>query len=702
VLTWHDILTYLRLFLRWWFVIALAVGLSMGTAWAITRQQPDVFSSQATLMVGNNFEVAAPSQAQVSLSNVLADYYAALVKREVILGPVVERLQLSFQWWVVRDRMLMARVDRGANLLELTVTDTNPERAAAIANTVAEQLIAYTPNAPEKVAAQQAEISRQTADAQANIQAIEVKIAELEERLSGLSSAIDLSDVQSQLDALQITRQRYLDEYANLIGLSNQTSANSLSFFEQARIPEVPLPKKRSLTLAMAGAGGLLMAIVAVLVLDRLDERWRTGSELQSRTGIRSLGDVPEEPLVRPGTRPAGPSRNQALNNAYCNMVLAAKSNLPRTLLISSPRSSEARSALAIDIAEMYTRTGHRVLLVDTEADQSNIAGMLGQNGHPAPAASWGGATVDGLSNIWAYVQPTPIHNLLVLSGREAGYDRFSSLVPLVYWPEMLAHLRKSADVVIFAGPSACSGPDAGLLARMVDAVLLVLNGKQDTRSIALRARKQLTSEPATQFLGAIVSLGKAKGHRAAPTPGAIGNGFQIAVSRKGITISLSDKAPTPALNGAAHGVGHRLLNPPEIEVTATPMISDPVTNGSVDADDGPEHVTWEDLIELEHGATTQHRRTNGVAHASHVHGAGLAPDRSAFVSPAAPDLPGPRAIITPPPVEMKTVNGAYARAQPSAASPARPRRARIANSRRPARTNGVSSPLDQDGAESL
>lgn len=107
MLTWHDVLTYVRLFLRWWFVLALAVALAVGTAWYMLRQQPDIYLSQATLMVGNNFEVSAPTQAQVALSNVLADYYATLTRREVILAPVAERLQLTFPWQIIRDRMML-------------------------------------------------------------------------------------------------------------------------------------------------------------------------------------------------------------------------------------------------------------------------------------------------------------------------------------------------------------------------------------------------------------------------------------------------------------------------------------------------------------------------------------------------------------------------------------------------------------------
>lgn len=694
MLTWGDIVSYVRLFLRWWFVLVLSVVLSAGTALYITRGQADMFSSQATVSVGNNFEVAAPTQAQVSLSNVLADYYAALTKREVILGPVVESLQLNFPWWLIRDVMLTTRVDRGANLLEIKVSDTDPERAAAIANAIANQLIAYTPNAPEKVAAQQAEISRQLEESQRNIQAVEAKITELENRLSGLSSAIDISDVQSQLDALQTTRQRYLGEYANLLDLSNQTSANSLSIFEAARPAEAPLPKKLALTLAMAGGGGLLMAILAVLVLDRLDERWRTGRDLQSRTGIKSLGDVPPTPSGRPGARFAPAARQKAVNDAYSNMVLAAKSKLPRALLISSPQVSEARSTLAVDLAEMYTRTGHRVLLVSTEPEHASVVERLGHVPYTVAAADRDQGFADAIGSLRSFVRPTKIHNLLVLSGQSAGHEYFSSLVPLVYWPEMLTHLRKSADVVIFDGPAALSGPDAGLLAPLVDASMLVLNGRQDTRSIAIKACQQLTSDPNTQFLGAIVTSVERRRAQKPALAEPKGSGFQIAVGRSGITITFGNKKPLPVPDTGTVGSGPRLLGLPELHVKADSAASASGAGDSASSPGDAAHVTWEDLLDLEMGAPAgEAQRVSDAERSGQRYGWAEAARINADPPGGAPL----RAIITPPPTEGGPLSGGAAGAPPSAMRPGQQRRARIANSRRVPRQSPPQP--DADGA---
>src|SRR5262249_51579174 len=153
-LTWNEVWGYIRLLLRWWYVLLLAVLVSSGTAYYLTRSQPNYYTARASLMIGDSLGSSSPNPISIDLSNTLARFYGELVHRELILKPVAERLHLSFRWQLIADRMLTASVNRDANLLEVTVVDSDPQRVAAIANAVAEQLIAYSPNSPEKIAAQ--------------------------------------------------------------------------------------------------------------------------------------------------------------------------------------------------------------------------------------------------------------------------------------------------------------------------------------------------------------------------------------------------------------------------------------------------------------------------------------------------------------------------------------------------------------------
>ncbi len=570
MLSWREVWSYVRLLLRWWFVLAIAVGLSAGTAWYLLREQPDFYVAQTSLMVGDNFRTNAPSSVAVDLSNVLAAYYEVLLRREVILQPVVERLNLSFPWEVIRDSMLSTNINRQANLLEIKIVDSNPERAAALANGIAEQLISYSPNSPEKLAAQRNEVERQIGETQALLADVDRRIEELEEQQASLDSAIDIRDIADQLERLEAQRERYQGTYNELVSLRGSTTANSLTIFERAAVPQSPLPQKPLVILGIASLGGLLLAICAVLLLDRLDTRWRTGADLEEWLGLANLGAMSYGmPVAMAAASPTTMQRARALRETYTSIVLQARNALPRMLLVSSPKPSELRSAYVIDLAHLYACSGHRVLLVDAELTQPHMTRMLLEDqredqGQPEDAHNaielWGGGPSRAFnipSELWVRLRNTPLMNVVLLPSQHSGHDNLPVLVPSLHWPELIRSLRQSADVVIFNGPSLLTGADAALIAPEMDGVVLVVNPTTDTRRQIVESRARLLNHQGTRLLGAVTVTKAAPPEAPARAKAGTAPRLGIAIDRGGITISLPsrkrrEKAGQPEVRVAA------------------------------------------------------------------------------------------------------------------------------------------------------
>jgi polysaccharide biosynthesis transport protein len=586
MLTWADVWLYIRTLLRWWPILVVATALASGTAWFLARSQPDFYQARASVMVGNNFEVTTPNPLAVDLSNGLAKFYEVLLRREVILSPVAEQLQLPFPWQLINE-MLYTEVNPRANLLEISITDSSPERAAALANALADQLIIYSPNAPDKVATQQAEVDRQIAETQATLADLDRKILELEERQKGLNAAVDLRENQQQLDELGKSRDRYQESYNQLFSLRNSSSVNTLQFFERAEVPQYALPQKTLLIVGAAGMGGLLLAIIAVLLIDRLDPRWRNGRDLQERSGIVHLGAVAfRQPFT---VSVSGPSSQQrAVRETHTRIALEASDRLPRLLLVSSPEPSEPRSAYVIELANIYAQAGHRVLLVDAELSRPHVSRLLtessvAQADRIAPNAieRWSGGPFRSHklpAELQLHLRPTPMANVALLPSSGRDSDGFSMLVPSLHWPDLVESLRDAADIVIFDGPSALTGADAALLAPLVDGVVLTLNPKQDSLAAVHASKERLLRNGGARLLGA-VTLSDERGSPAAQQPRSSrsynGNPklsdqpvkrFALSVGADGITITLparkaladrqSEASPIKQLDAAEYSQG--------------------------------------------------------------------------------------------------------------------------------------------------
>ena len=135
-----DVRKYLRLVLRWWWLLVVSTVIPMGGSYYFTAQQSDLYQAKATLMVGTSLQNPDPDPWQMNLANTLAAAYAELIRQGPFVEAVIERLGMERT-----PEQLVAqigtRIYSGAQLLEIQVTDTNPEAAALIANALADELI---------------------------------------------------------------------------------------------------------------------------------------------------------------------------------------------------------------------------------------------------------------------------------------------------------------------------------------------------------------------------------------------------------------------------------------------------------------------------------------------------------------------------------------------------------------------------------
>jgi len=309
MITLNELIRLARPIVRWWWIIPVAVALSSGVAFAVSRTETRYYVARATLMIGNTLESQRPDPIQLQLGSSLGRFYGELAKRERILRPVQEKLNLPFSWNVIATYMLRTSVVPSANLLEIYVTDSNPVRAAAIANAIADQLIAYSPTSPDKIAAEQMTIEQQLRESEARLDDLRARIEETTLRRQQVVSAGDLAEINQTLMQLEASLSKEQDTYNRLLSYKNNSVVNVLTPFEPAEPPVSPLPSRRNLTILFAGLGGFVIAVAAAYVLDRIDPRLRGPGDIRDRLDLSVLGSVPKGPrsnLCRKPSRSAG------------------------------------------------------------------------------------------------------------------------------------------------------------------------------------------------------------------------------------------------------------------------------------------------------------------------------------------------------------------------------------------------------------
>ena len=121
---------------RGWLIILLAV-LTAGVAFAFSKMQTPVYEASARLLI-----TSRPDFGQTQAARELRRDFATYLRSSLRAGDVIEELQLDMTpFELLGDAQIAASTSE--NVVQVTVENTNPELAKAIARTWAEQLIIW-------------------------------------------------------------------------------------------------------------------------------------------------------------------------------------------------------------------------------------------------------------------------------------------------------------------------------------------------------------------------------------------------------------------------------------------------------------------------------------------------------------------------------------------------------------------------------
>ena len=212
-----ELRAYLRPLLKWWWLILISTVIAGATSYFAVSQQPPVYQARTTLLIGSAINNPNPDGNEFWLSQQLAQTYSDIAQRDVVRQAVMSELGLT--WLPAYSAQPVANTQ----LLELRVNDSVPERAMIVANELANQLILRAPTSGSQQgdAERQAFITQQLDDLELKIEETNTEIIAKQTELAGLFSARQISDLQSQIRALEAKQDTLRANYASLLASSS-------------------------------------------------------------------------------------------------------------------------------------------------------------------------------------------------------------------------------------------------------------------------------------------------------------------------------------------------------------------------------------------------------------------------------------------------------------------------------------------------
>ncbi len=489
-----ELQQYLGILRKWWWLVLLSAAIAGASSWYIVKDQPPIYQTSTTLMIGQAIEKADPTYADFYTSERLAQTYSQLVLREPILKKTAEALGFGEQWRSLKGQ-IGANVVEGTQLLEIRVTDTDPHRAKAIADELADQLqilISRREDSNTEFMVSQSESLR------AKIPAAQDEILRLEQQLTETFSARQVQDIQSQINSLRNQVNLWQSTYAQYQALLGAGSANFLRRIEEAPVPAAPIGPNRPMQIALAAGIGLVLALAAAFLLEYLDDTLKSPDDVSKMVSLTTLGVITRitgstlaDKLITL-RYPKSPI-SEAYRAMRTNLQYSSLDEPIRTLVVTSANPKEGKSTTLSNLGIVMAQSGKSIVLVDADLRRpmlhrifqvQNKRGLTDLLLQETPV-------LDGC------LQQTGIENLRILTSGPLPPNP-SELLGSKKMQHLMDVLTAEADVVLFDTPPALAVTDAVVLGSQTDGVLLVTDAGKTRRGAARLAVENLRKVGAT------------------------------------------------------------------------------------------------------------------------------------------------------------------------------------------------------------
>lgn len=468
-----DVKPYVAPLIKWWWLILLAVLLAAGTSAYFIKDQSPNYASSTTLIIGRTINDPNPSGNDLYLAQQLVGLYVNMAHTE----PVVEGTQKSLgMTWLPE---YVVRPAGNNQFIQITVTDTIPQRAQLVAGEIARQLILLSPggsrNGSSNDQSRQDFINEQIAIVEQQIMDTEQRIADMQVRIGGITSATELDQAQTELRTLEERQTLLRTNYANLVSSSRVVVSNTLQVLEPATLPNRPVGLPKAAIIALSGLVGLVISAGAAYFLEFLDTSVNTAEDVRKALGVDPIGYVIDmggrgkTPLFvvdHPDTRLA-----EAFRNLRINLDYRGEGEPVQSLLVTSPTPGDGKTTVAINLALTMLRSGRKVILVDGDLRRPAIHQYLSLKKEPGLLDLLMGKN----GSIAPYIQEWKDSGLKVITAG-SGTDDF--MLDAVLSPEkmdrVLGKLKSQADILIVDSPPIMIS-DSLAFATHTDGILLVV-----------------------------------------------------------------------------------------------------------------------------------------------------------------------------------------------------------------------------------
>jgi capsular exopolysaccharide synthesis family protein len=351
-----------------------------------------------------------------------------------------------------------------------------------------------------------AQIEAERTKLQLRLQNMEKTVQEEEARGLELSQRMgEYQRLKKKLSRSQALYDQLLTGMQSL-DLSNNIEQDMVAVQERATVAQ---RQSSSLPTALiqGAAVGTVIGLLLLFLIDRIDDRINSMTELRDHLDEPVLGQIPYESTATDNSLEALLATDdqrhvyaEAFRNIRSSLLfMPMEGERPRTLLVSSAIPGEGKSTVAANLAITMAFAGARVLLVDADLRRGRLDQVFRVEGHHGLSQALAG------SMEWPQtVQATDFQNLWLLP-RGPTPSHPGELFLLSSTADMIREMRETFEFVVFDTAPILATDDTTSLAPKIDGTVFVLRTSFTSARLIHNALDSLYQRQAT-VLGLVLN----------------------------------------------------------------------------------------------------------------------------------------------------------------------------------------------------
>ncbi len=497
-----ELKQFIRLLWRWSWLIVVLIAIAGAAAYIVSKRTVPVYEASTTLLINQMpANGAAVDLNALRTSEELAGTYVALLRKRPVMEAVIANFALDTDPDQLAKRVKVSLI-RDTQLIVVTVEDTDPQRAADIAD----EVVRVFSQQNRELQASRYAASKQ--NLQQELLRVQADIENIQTKLDALASVPTL-EKKVQKDQLELLMEQSRSSYTTLLKSYEQVRVSAAQTIDNLNVVEPALPDtaptrpKTMLNILLAILVAVMIGVGLVYLFGYLDDSVKSNEELERLMGVPTLaaiariggGDFPDKLIV-------ATNRQSPIAEAYrmlrTNIDFATIDNPLRTVVITSSRPGEGKSVTVANLGAALAQTGKRVILVDADLRRPTLHKYFSQTNMRGVTT----ALLRHEGTIKDHLVPSGVDNLLLMPSGPLPPNP-AELVGSQRMAALIEELTTHADIILFDTPPLLAVVDSALLAHVCDATLLVaLAGV--TRADALRSSKDHLFQSGARLLGTV------------------------------------------------------------------------------------------------------------------------------------------------------------------------------------------------------